>query len=176
MLKNDVSGKSPKTPNPNQTATPKEVKWSLLWRSLWMGCFIQWFYLPFVSENALEKLLSQSSVQLCVVGCCAASEVTELQFFWIQFTAASTHTYCKGPTCPCHSQFDFALTRKRTEYIVWNSCQQQPLFLELVFELPFSVLQQVTLFHVNEFAGKCVLFVVVTGCCWAVTRWESAPW
>lgn len=112
----------------------------------------------------------------CLLCCFWGHRAPVLLCHSIQFTAASPHTYCKGSTCLCHGQLDFALTTKRTKYIAWNSCQQRPLFLELILALPFSVLQRVTLFHVSEFAGRCVLFVVVTGCCWAVTRWECAPW
>lgn len=39
-----------------------------------------------------------------------------------------------------------------------NSGQQQLLFPELIFALPFSLLQEVTLFHISKFVEKVWLF------------------
>lgn len=58
----------------------------------------------------------------------------------------------KGSTCPCRGWLHFA---KST---AGNFGQQWPLFSELISALPFSVLQEVTLFHVNKFVEKVWLF------------------
>lgn len=79
----------------------------------------------------------------------------------IQFIATSSQTYFKGSTCRSDGQLKFALTRKRTKYIDRNFCQQWPLLLELIFALPISMIQEVTLFHVSKTAEKSSLFVMV---------------
>lgn len=114
------------------------------------------------------EMLSLSAVSLCVAVCCAAPEVTDLPLCCVR--ASNLWKPHQEPV----QRFHMSLPWLASFCINWKSTagnfgQQCPLFPELIFALPFSVLQEVILFHVSKFVGKVWLLHLWP---WAGTSWE----